>query len=127
MTTPSENQVTSPSGRRVRASSRPPAAPDDQSRRRPSSRRTESTGAAATRRTACYEACGLKIHYDHTTRTVTIRATLRGETAPAVEHAATIIPLNRANTDPIVEVPPPQPAPHDDVAHGLRVLPGAPH
>lgn len=51
MTTPQENQVTSPGGRRVRASFRPPAAPEDQSRRRPPSRRPESTGAAATRRT----------------------------------------------------------------------------
>jgi len=72
-----------------------------------------------------YEACGMKIYYDHTTRNVTIRATLRGETVPAVEQAAAIIALSSANTDAEVQVPP-QPAPGDDVAHVLRVLPGAP-
>lgn len=71
-----------------------------------------------------YEACGMKIYYDHATRNVTIRATLRGETVPAVEQAATIIALSSANADCDVQVPP-QPASDDDVAHVLRVLPGA--
>ncbi len=71
-----------------------------------------------------YEACGMKIYYDHATRNVTIRAILRSETVPAVEQAATIITLTSANTGRDVQVPP-QPASDDDVAHVLRVLPGA--
>jgi hypothetical protein len=70
-----------------------------------------------------YEACAMKIHYDHATRNVTIRATLRAETVPAVEQAATIIALTSANTRSEVQVPP-QPGSGDDVAHVLRVLPG---
>jgi site-specific DNA recombinase len=71
-----------------------------------------------------YEACGMKIYYDHTTRNVTIRATLRAETVPAVEQAAAVIALTSANTDRDMQVPP-QPTSDDDVAHVLRVLPGA--
>lgn len=72
-----------------------------------------------------YQACGMKIYYDHTTRNVTIRATLRGETVPTVEQAANIIALSSANNDSAVQLPP-QPASRDDVAHVLRALPGAP-
>jgi hypothetical protein len=71
-----------------------------------------------------YEACGMKIHYDHATRNVTIRATLRSETVPAVEQAANTIALTRENVRSEVQIPP-QPAPVADVAHVLRVLPGA--
>ena len=47
----------------------------------------------------------MKIHYDHATRNVTIRATLRSETVPAVEQAATMVALTSANTDSEVRVP----------------------
>ena len=71
-----------------------------------------------------YEACGMKIYYDHATRNVTIRATLRSETVPTVEQAANVVALTRESNGSVAQIPP-QPAPGADVAHVLRVLPGA--
>lgn len=71
-----------------------------------------------------YQACGLKIYYDHNTRHVTIHATLNADILPTIKQATAAIAPPSTNTEP--QEAPPQPAKQNDVAHVLRVLPGAP-
>ncbi|WP_158853155.1 recombinase family protein [Saccharothrix deserti] len=73
---------------------------------------------------ALYEACGIKIYYDHNTRHVTIHATLRADTLPAIEQAATAIAMTSPNSKPPTRTQTTTTS-GDDVAHVLRVLPGA--
>ncbi|MGH3624609.1 MAG: recombinase family protein [Sciscionella sp.] len=72
-----------------------------------------------------YDACGLKIYYDHNTRHVTIHATLRTDNLPAIAQAATaLVPISTSTDTPADD--PPLPSHRTNGAHVLRVLPRAP-
>lgn len=70
-----------------------------------------------------YNACGLKIYYDHNTRHVTIHATLHTDNLPAITQAANALTPASTNTDTQTNTPLSQ---HKNSAHVLRVLSGAP-
>ncbi len=71
-----------------------------------------------------YAACAIKVRYDHNTRHVTIHATLRAETLPAVARATIAMAPTSGYTE-IQEGAPPAASQPDGVALVLRVLPGA--
>jgi site-specific DNA recombinase len=72
-----------------------------------------------------YQACGLKIYYDHNTRHVTIHATINADILRTIKQATVAIAPPSTNTEPRQDAPP-TPTKQNDVAHVLRVLPGAP-
>ena len=77
-----------------------------------------------------YDACGLKIHYNHATKHVTIHATLRADTIPAATASVAQLDDHRnrwtVETGAVSAAAAAAASEGHQVAHVLRALPGAP-